>query len=62
MTAYQLLVATHVGTGMVALATFWGAAALRKGSPLHRRVAAPSMPPCLPACARCSNRSTSPPC
>lgn len=37
MTAYQLLVATHVATGTVALATFWGAAALRKGSVPHRR-------------------------
>ena len=38
MTAYSLLVAAHVTVGTVALATFWSAAALRKGSPLHRRV------------------------
>jgi hypothetical protein len=37
MTSYQLLVATHVGIGAIALASFWGAALLRKGSPLHRR-------------------------
>jgi hypothetical protein len=38
MTAYALLVAAHVTVGGVALATFWTAAALRKGSALHRRV------------------------
>lgn len=37
MTAYQMLVAAHAGVGTVALASFWGAALLRKGSPLHRR-------------------------
>ncbi|QSX79146.1 DUF2306 domain-containing protein [Agrilutibacter solisilvae] len=37
MTAYQILVASHVAAGTLALATFWSAAALRKGSPLHRR-------------------------
>lgn len=38
MTAYQLLVATHGTIGVAALLTFWAAAFLRKGSPLHRRV------------------------
>ncbi len=38
MTAYQLLLAAHVAAGTVALVTFWMAAAVRKGSPLHRRV------------------------
>ena len=38
MTAYPLLVATHGTIGVVALLTFWSAAFLRKGSPLHRRV------------------------
>ena len=38
MTAYSLLVASHAGIGLLALTTFWTAAALRKGSPLHRRV------------------------
>ncbi len=38
MTAYQLLLATHVAAGTVALVAFWTAAAVRKGSPLHRRV------------------------
>ncbi|RNF83698.1 hypothetical protein [Montanilutibacter psychrotolerans] len=38
MTAYQMLVAFHGAIGVVALAAFWGAAALRKGSVLHRRV------------------------
>ncbi|MEG3790820.1 hypothetical protein V1318_11890 [Lysobacter sp. CCNWLW3] len=37
MTAYSILVAAHGTIGVVALATFWAAAALRKGSPLHRR-------------------------
>ncbi|QNP39386.1 hypothetical protein [Lysobacter solisilvae (ex Woo and Kim 2020)] len=37
MTAYQMLVACHVGIGVIALASFWSAAFLRKGSPLHRR-------------------------
>jgi len=37
MTAYSMLVATHGTIGVVALGTFWAAAALRKGSPLHRR-------------------------
>lgn len=38
MTAYQTLVAAHGSVGTLALATFWIAAASRKGSPLHRRV------------------------
>lgn len=37
MTQYQLLVATHAAIGAVALASFWSAGFLRKGSPLHRR-------------------------
>jgi hypothetical protein len=37
MTAYQLLVACHAGIGTIALAAFWSAALLRKGSPRHRR-------------------------
>lgn len=38
MTAYQILVASHGTVGVLALLTFWSAAFLRKGSPLHRRV------------------------
>ncbi|HEV8694314.1 MAG TPA: hypothetical protein VGQ93_09055 [Lysobacter sp.] len=37
MTAYQMLVAAHAAIGVVALGSFWSAAFLRKGSPLHRR-------------------------
>ncbi|RDZ26604.1 hypothetical protein [Lysobacter silvisoli] len=37
MTAYQTLVAVHGAVGTLALATFWTAAAARKGSALHRR-------------------------
>jgi hypothetical protein len=37
MNTYQMLVAVHAGIGTVALASFWGAALLRKGSPAHRR-------------------------
>jgi hypothetical protein len=37
MTHYQMLVAAHAGIGVIALASFWSAAFLRKGSPLHRR-------------------------
>ena len=37
MTPYQLLVAGHASIGVVALASFWSAAFLRKGSPRHRR-------------------------
>ena len=37
MTSYQMLVAAHAGIGTLALASFWSAAFLRKGSPLHRR-------------------------
>ena len=37
MTAYSLLVSIHGAVGVLALATFWSAAALRKGSTLHRR-------------------------
>lgn len=38
MTAYPLLVAAHGTVGVIALITFWSAAIVRKGSPLHRRV------------------------
>jgi hypothetical protein len=38
MTTYQMLVAAHGLIGTVALITFWLAAGLRKGSPMHRRV------------------------
>jgi hypothetical protein len=38
MTSYSLFVILHVIAGTASLATFWTAAALRKGSPLHRRV------------------------
>ncbi len=37
MTPYQSIVAAHVAIGMIALACFWMAALLRKGSVLHRR-------------------------
>ncbi len=37
MTSYQLIVATHVAIGALALVCFWAAALLRKGSVLHRR-------------------------
>ena len=37
MNAYQTLVAVHAGIGVIALASFWSAAFLRKGSALHRR-------------------------
>lgn len=37
MTFYPTLVAVHAGIGAIALASFWSAAFLRKGSPLHRR-------------------------
>lgn len=36
MPAYALFVSLHIGAGVIALATFWLAAALRKGSPAHR--------------------------
>lgn len=35
--AYPLIVALHGTVGVIALLTFWSAAFLRKGSPLHRR-------------------------
>ncbi len=38
MNAYPLIVAAHATVGVLALVTFWSAALLRKGSPLHRRV------------------------
>ncbi len=38
MNAYPLIVAAHATVGVLALLTFWSAALLRKGSPLHRRV------------------------
>ena len=34
---YPILVAAHASVGVVALVAFWSAAALRKGSVLHRR-------------------------
>jgi len=37
---YSILVSVHVGAGCVGLATFWLAAALRKGTRLHRRIGA----------------------
>jgi len=37
MTLYQSILATHAAIGMIALACFWMAALLRKGSVLHRR-------------------------
>ncbi|MDZ4350541.1 MAG: hypothetical protein U1A22_13525 [Xanthomonadaceae bacterium] len=37
MELYQVAVITHIGAGSVALLTFWAAAWLKKGSPLHRR-------------------------
>lgn len=37
MTIYQAIVVTHVAIGAVALACFWMAALLRKGSVVHRR-------------------------
>ena len=36
MNAYSMLVAVHVLVGAVALASFWTAALLRKGTPAHR--------------------------
>ncbi|GAB3387496.1 hypothetical protein [Lysobacter fragariae] len=38
MTPYSMIVATHGVLGVIALASFWTAAFVRKGSPLHRRV------------------------
>ena len=38
MESYRWFVIAHVGAGTVALATFWIAAFLRKGSPRHRRM------------------------
>lgn len=37
-TVYSIIVAAHAGIGLLALATFWSAAVLRKGSMPHRRV------------------------
>ena len=37
-TAYPIIVAFHGSVGVLALLTFWAAAFVRKGSPLHRRV------------------------
>lgn len=37
MNAYPLLVVAHGTVGVIALITFWSAAIVRKGSPLHRR-------------------------
>lgn len=38
MPAYPAIVSTHLVLGCVALATFWAAALLKKGSPRHRQV------------------------
>lgn len=38
MNYYTLFTVVHVAFGTVALATFWITAALRKGTPLHRRI------------------------
>lgn len=38
MSAYPSIVAVHGAVGLLALITFWSAACLRKGSPLHRRI------------------------
>lgn len=38
MSAYQMLVTTHVAAGAIALLSFWTAAIARKGSPLHKAV------------------------
>jgi hypothetical protein len=38
MTAYQIALDAHIAVGSVALATFWSAAAVRKGTQLHRRL------------------------
>ena len=37
MNLMSLIVAAHVATGTVALATYWTAGLAQKGSPLHRR-------------------------
>jgi hypothetical protein len=34
---FQLVLAVHIGAGVVALTSFWGAVATRKGGPAHRR-------------------------
>ena len=34
---FTLILAVHVGSGVVALTSFWGAVATRKGGPAHRR-------------------------
>ena len=34
---FHIILAVHVGAGIVALTSFWGAVATRKGGPLHRR-------------------------
>src|SRR5690606_41412731 len=38
MAGYSVFVALHIAGGAVALAAFWSAALLRKGSPAHRLV------------------------
>jgi hypothetical protein len=38
MTLYSILLYLHVAVGVVALLAFWGAALVRKGSLLHRRI------------------------
>lgn len=37
MSVYSAILSVHAAVGVVALAAFWSAAFLRKGSPLHRR-------------------------
>jgi hypothetical protein len=34
---FQLVLAVHIGAGVAALTSFWGAVATRKGGPTHRR-------------------------
>lgn len=38
MNTYQAIVMLHVAAGTVALATYWTAGLVKKGTPLHRRV------------------------
>ena len=38
MDLYDTLVLVHLAAGTLALVTYWGAAAARKGGPLHRRI------------------------
>ena len=38
MNTYEVIVVLHVAFGAVALATYWTAGLVKKGTPLHRRV------------------------